>query len=436
MASSSRDEPSHPQDDEKDDINTKMKITRHIVHACTVEGIHGGLYNEISEPLKRTKSYTKCPDYTIYKAKSAVRKDRPFADWDTERKAKNINFHFYDHYRKLYITKLLGRRQIPNIRTFSAYLRSTVGVVKSELRECGFTWVRIPGTNNSMIIEKPEHVNRRFEYLSKLSQYRTEGRNIIYVDERNINVNNLLSEQYDIRQTGYYANYMIVAANRRGPIHMFFYNDLDNTKTFLLEMSQKLKEPSVIVMGEKRHHEKNNCPLPTQFSTKKEMSDFLTRNDVPHEPDMPKAELYSIIQRCKSKCVTEMYSLDQLLSGFGHVVLRRPYGSHALQFFTPFWKKACLRMMPGKGKVSQTTIKKEILDMMRDVSVVEWGKMEDDLIETESRMFTEDLQVEEIIDKIMMMAKDGNLPKNYNSQSLLDEEVDHHLETVIDLSLE
>ena len=74
--------------------------------------------------------------------------------------------------------------------------------------------------------------------------------------------------------------------------------------------------------------------FPTSKTLKREMQEWLTKNDYPWTEDMLKPELYTL---CKRLAPVPEYKLDHIAKSYGHTILRTPQYHPELQPIETCW---------------------------------------------------------------------------------------------------
>ncbi|XP_049881894.1 uncharacterized protein LOC126377886 [Pectinophora gossypiella] len=398
-----------PEEVEKaqlEDMNRKLSIAHSVVQVCKAETNRSPPVCSVSE---RALDLTKAHINLILRSQGLIRPNITYTEPKQTHDILLFKPQIYEILRNVYVDSYLRKNHIPTKTTFeSNFKKNKKQPIVDCLKRQGFTWIKIPGTSKCLLVESPSQVRRKCEYFMKIAQYRSEGRHIVYIEEMNCRKKAIFSEDFSSMDDNLKFLYLI-AANKEGTIHLSFFSTgtvQEFLRKFFMDLIlTKIKTPTVFVLGEKFLHEKNKCPLPKLDSPKAAMLEFLTRNNIPHDANAPKAELYLLIQQYKNTCKTEFYSLDDLVSGYGHVILRRPYVLSSLSYFTDFVKRVKEVLRNGLHHLY-------VVNVISTMSVADWQRNEQDLIERENEMYTEDVKIEEIVDKLFMMAEDGRLSQD------------------------
>lgn len=215
--------------------------------------------------------------------------------------------------------------------------------LKGLLKELGFTWVKCQ-SRRKLLIELPANVDWRIKYLRKIRKCRSEGLQIVYIDETYVNANHTTGKCWQSPEVigvtkpigkgdrliiahgggenGFIRDSLLIfkAHQKTGDYHdsMNFENFYKWLETQLLP---NLDEPSVIVMDNAKYHCVEEDRKPTSGFLKKNIQDWLTRHKVVYEENMTKPELLMLVQKFHRE---PMYKIDQLIHNYGHQVLRLP----------------------------------------------------------------------------------------------------------------
>ncbi|KAJ8705312.1 hypothetical protein PYW07_011139 [Mythimna separata] len=200
-----------------------------------------------------------------------------------------------------------------------------LGEFRNYLYKNGFMWKQIlRGT--CVVIENPKVTFERQLYLKALQEYRKQGKTIYFIDEVAFDINGeILTMKQSLSNSEAQIRVIYAVTNQGVKVKQFVIEF--STESFLRfikdSLLKYLPEPSVIVLNNYKHHCQELLPLPNEDSLKKEMCDWLEFFDVPHDPEMPKALLFELIQKY-SDISKKLYLVDNILKQNGHEVLRLP----------------------------------------------------------------------------------------------------------------
>uniref|UniRef100_T1IL83 Tc1-like transposase DDE domain-containing protein n=1 Tax=Strigamia maritima TaxID=126957 RepID=T1IL83_STRMM len=174
------------------------------------------------------------------------------------------------------------------------------------------------------MLKKSDDKSCRAHYLRKIKKFRSEGRNIIFLDETWIFL-------------GHGQRLIIVhAGSRKGFVTgalLFFISkktgddrqDMDGKafeKWFEETLLPLLEENSVVVMDNAPYHSVQADNVPQRNWSKGEMQKWLRQNSVHFDIQMIKSKLWSLIKDIKSRF--QKFKVDEIALKAGHEVLRLP----------------------------------------------------------------------------------------------------------------
>ncbi|XP_049878807.1 uncharacterized protein LOC126375743 [Pectinophora gossypiella] len=217
--------------------------------------------------------------------------------------------------------------------------------LRRDVAKLGFKWME-KEDNNSILIEKHELRFARVQYLTRIENYRAQGRNIVYTGEVAIESSRISSKPKPdgssimLKQPAKSRLILLLAGDQsevyKDTLFMYDGNKRDVNeseckkenfeqmeKWFKYHVIPTLKANSVVVVdGGSAYHNRVSNPVPHSNSKRKEMMDYLTARNVPFTENMYKSQLYQLVQTHKDKFLD--YKTDALLREQGHIVLRLP----------------------------------------------------------------------------------------------------------------
>lgn len=402
MASTSRQatdtEMTPSEQKQLEDIKMKIKLAKNILEACEVEKHLRGLRYPINQEAYRFSGYVGSQyegffyDHDIQM--SATRRRTLGVVLEIE----NNNNYSYTKLRKVIFDMYVNKRLLPTKSLLLHEMRNIAETHETEvlsnvLKLSGFVWTPLPNHRKCILVEKPELVAARFQYLKQMFKYRSENRPIVYLEEGNYNTSDVT---YKLQPF----NIFVIAATKNGVIDIDFVPVLDEDhndylEKFIEKIGHLLPSRCVIVLNERPHHVRKT--VPTEFSSRKEMMDWLKDFKIPFEETMHSSELFALIQRFGNKFPSVKLRFEDVVKKFDAEVVYKPY-IMLLNFFQS------VNIVTGR---QQRRLKNLLLCLIKDDT--DWKGLEDDLISTERKMFEEDMKMEVIIDKLMTMAYDGKV---------------------------
>lgn len=191
----------------------------------------------------------------------------------------------------------------------------------------GFMWKQI-SERSFVVTEKPEVIYERYCYLKHIQSLRKEKRPIYFIEETVFDkkCNILTLKQEKLRSDESLVRMIYAVSNDglqcheyvKGSYHeQFFMTWIKNV------LIKSLREPSVIVLNNNKHHCEELVRAPTIYSNKKEICDWLNYFNVPYDPEISKHLLYELVENY-TDVNKKYYAVDDLLKAHGHTVLRIP----------------------------------------------------------------------------------------------------------------
>lgn len=399
-------------------LRQKAHMVKAIIQKCDV-GLDKYFMNFVQKRVETICHVDACLIYEAKKLASVKNLTLSLKNWLVEVTLLEKNPH-ETHNKALEmrdsITRIyLAQQTTPSEDFFQKNMLESV-IIRC-LKNNGYKYQRFPKIKKGIIIEKPQQLNERILYLKKITQYREDGRKIFYLDERIITERKAATDNYDFQMP---CSYCITLCNDEGiivandKVSWFFY---DGASKFLIQFIESnldsLPPNCVVVLGDKGYHKQHVLLLPTEFSSKKQMRDWLEYNEIDHDPNMHRAELYKLIDthKCHSKVG---YYVDDILKFNGYNVVRRPFHCQYLNHFNEYWYEveSFLREKHVKLQVSHV-IGESMRQAGEKYTPALWKEKEKLMIKQEQRLLKEDLQVEEIVDRLCTMMKYDDDVINY-----------------------
>ncbi|GBM36876.1 hypothetical protein AVEN_82860-1 [Araneus ventricosus] len=173
-------------------------------------------------------------------------------------------------------------------------------------------------------------------------------------------------------------------------------------KWVLEKLTPNLQPKSVLCMDNTPFHTKGENPTPTKYSIKKEMIDWLTKNSIPCDMKMRKAELYSLTDSNRPKEVT--YMIDSIIKGNGYKVLRLPPYHCDLNAIEYIWStvKRQIKERNVTGDLSLETLENLLCQAMDGVTSQEWQAYCHHVEKLENTYWERDGILEELVDELVI----------------------------------
>ncbi len=286
---------------------------------------HRSLYRIIADPVpgckKRKKSHS-------------VELD----DFDQQAIIRKI----HDFYR---------RKEFPTLDKLLVVLRKDIGFTGSRttlwriVKQLGFKYKKQCG--RKFLIEKPEIVMLRHQYLRKMKKLRESKppSKIIYMDETWLNANHTVGKcwmdadgnggipsplgkgqrliiVHAGSSLGFVPNAKLSFVSKKSSDYHDEMNSQHFEEWLVTKVFPNIPEGSTIVMDNASYHSVRAEKVPTSNTKKADKQDWLRQNNITFSEKMKKTELYELIKMCKPR--TLKYKIDELAKEHGHDVIRLP----------------------------------------------------------------------------------------------------------------
>lgn len=247
------------------------------------------------------------------------------------------NFHLVQHTFPT-LKKLL------EVLKESINFKGGISTLRKIIRRLGFRWKKTQN-NKKLLIEKSNIRLKRTLYLSKLQEYRSQGRPIIYTDESYIHSSHTLPRSWSdetsqgckvpiskgdmlvivhaCSEQGFIPEALLIypAKKQTGDYHSNM-NAANYQKWVKEKLLPNLPPQSVLVIDNASYHNVVSDPVPASKSRKSDMLAWLDKYNISYPERNTKPLLADIIKQNKSNHV--QFVLDQILQDDGHSVLRLP----------------------------------------------------------------------------------------------------------------
>lgn len=221
----------------------------------------------------------------------------------------------------------------------------------------GFKWKKSID-NRKLLVDRSENRELRLRYLRAINDYRKQNRPIIYTDElyihashtkplswsdgsdRNLSTPISKGQRACIVHAGYEKGFInnALLIFKSGKKTGDYHDDMnyENYERWVKEkLIPNLPSNSVVVIDNASYHNVQLNRIPNSNSRKADMTDWLTKNNIPFTSDMCKPELYRLIKLSKSRFKT--FKIDSVFAEHGHSVLRLPPYSPELNPIEMIW---------------------------------------------------------------------------------------------------
>lgn len=328
---------------------------------------------------------------------------------------RRIIYEFQNTEKKQMTIKIL----LQKLKTDFDFRGSTWAVAKI-LKNLGFRFKKTRN-NRRLLCEKPEIQALRVKYLRAISKFRSENKNIVYVDETYLHEGHVTGKQWaDDSNKGFHSS--ISKGRRLIIIHgggeagfvpnalVIFksgsksgdYHDEMNFENFSKWLQQNLlpnlPPESVIVLDNAAYHNVRSNKIPTMAANKREMVSWLLKNQIPFDSNMLKVELYHIIKTHKEAIIK--FKINEIIEAAGHHVLRLPPYHPDLNPIEMIWGtiKSAVASRNTTGKLND--VQNLALEEFSKITAADWMKRCDHVRDIENKYKEIDLQFDHIIENI------------------------------------
>jgi transposase len=347
----------------------------------------------------------------------------------------------YSVIRRLVYNFHLIYKQVPTIKALKSKLSDAINftgcdfTLRKILRKMGFRYKKVQN-NRKLLIEKDDVRLKRVKFLAAIKKYRSQERDIVYMDETYIHTSHLTakswvdSSEIGVKQLISKGQRLIIvhAGSRKGfiPGALLMYQSTDKTGDYHNAMNSEnyekwvrnqlipnLAPHSVLVVDNAAYHNKYVERPPNSNATKQKMIDWLTKHNIPIDPTLKKIEMYEIV--CKHKQDLVEYSLDKIMKEYGHSVLRLPPYHPDFNPIENIWSQIKGYVSKRNINMNMTTVKLLVQEKINMIGPDIWAKVCDHAIKCENEYRTHEDQLENHMDSFVITVRensDDDTPEN------------------------
>ncbi|XP_039285343.1 uncharacterized protein LOC120351576 [Nilaparvata lugens] len=430
-----------------------------IIRKCDEEALENSSKFLVKQATKRAAYYTGKSESLIKRIRRQLNesdqgklatpgKHRPT-------RAENNRTLFVDDFDKCVIRNIVHdfyktEKVVPTIRKLLPIVQNKIhfpwreSSLRKVLKSIGFKW-RKCRSKRRILIEKPEIVNWRYKYLIEMKALRETGREIFYLDETWIDSNITVKKCWQSDEIfGVQENYS--AGNRlivlhagsasgflsgakliyRAGITTGDYHGQMNNVNFEKWVKEKLvpnlPPNSIVVMDNAPYHSVLAEKVPTKYSVKKDMIDFLQKKGVECDMTMRKEQLVPLIQLHKPREKT--FRIDKYISSFNHTVIRLPPYMCDLNAIEYAWAsvKNYVRSKNCDGNLCLKRLMELAEEAVSTLTGADWTKYCEKVVENEKMYWQNDGIISDVIDNITISLGDNEDESSSSSDN--DEEDD------------
>lgn len=323
-------------------------------------------------------------------------------------------------------------KEVPTMKRIHEKLKTEINYpgsiwsLRKEVSLLGFKWKRTED-NRKILMEKHEIRYLRINFLIKISEYRIQGRPVVYTDETYIDTTHISSKSYSDGSTsglkkpiskgnrliivhaggedGFIPNALLMfKANQKSGDYHNNMNAENYTKWLQTQLIPNLKPNSVVVVDNASYHNSLENPAPNSNSRKQDMIDWLKFRNIDHSTSMLKPQLYQLILQNKQRFIE--YKIDTLLREHGHSVLRLPPYHPDFNPIENIW--AMIKGYVAKKNVSMNmdTIMRLAKEKVDTISVEVWKNVCDHAIKEETKFRGHDAALDDITERFIINTND------------------------------
>lgn len=415
------------------------EIIANIIEKCDEERVQKHLRIPLNKSTERAAEYTGVGYSTIKKIRKEhkIRKenspDRLLKSPGKKRRIISRNILHVDDFDKCVIRNTIQdfyiqEKRVPTIPKLLTVIKEKINFpwgrksLNRVVKSMGFRWRKCQ-SKRKILVERPDIIDWRANYLRKMKKYREEGREIVYVDETwvdsnlthrrcwqsddvmgvqdNMNSGNRLIILHAGGASGFLAGAELIykAGSTTGDYHGQM-NSGNFQKWVVNQLMPNLQPNSVVVLDNAPYHCIQVDKAPSPYALKGDMIEWLRKKGVECNETMRKNDLYKLILPLKPKEKT--YRIDNMLSGSGHVVIRLPPYMCDLNAIELAWSKIkrIVRDTNVTGDLSLTKLRETTKNAIQEVTRQDWAGFCHHVANLEAEYWEKDGVVPDVIDQI------------------------------------
>jgi transposase len=349
----------------------------------------------VKAPVKLTAELLKKPYSTIHKIvtqpedtlkRKVWKKQATIINSLGENQLEEIKLTIYQMYKDKEVPTLDGFKNKLIQRGFQFnYSTESLRIILQKLE---FTYKKI--NKRSSIMETERLRVLRTQYINEIRRYRSENRNIVYIDETWYDTHDIVKMGWVDKtnkcildtppsrgkrviilnaggKNGWVPDCLLLSARNIVNSSADYHQDMDANmfeKWFQEQLLPKLPPNSVIVMDNAAYHSRLLMKNPTKSSRKEEIIKFMEAKNINFPAKRTKVELLKAIENSNID-KTKSYVVDNLAIEKGHTVLRLPPYYCIFNAIELIWSQ--LKHAVRKGNRTPN-LSASVVDLIRDKS--------------------------------------------------------------------
>lgn len=322
------------------------------------------------------------------------------------------------------------RKEVPTLSKLLATLRKDINYdgsrehLRQLLKAIGFKYKKCQSSRKALL-EKSNIAFKREQYLQIIMENRNLPeelrKEIIFLDESYIHSSYKLKKCWQsidtegvVQDISKGKRWIIVhAGNEKGfvPGALLIFSGTNKEEDYHSEMNQhnfikwvkeklipNLSESSIIVMDNAPYHSVVKNKAPTSSTRVADIKQWLHDNNVPFDTKFTKPLLLNLVKKHKP---APIYEIDELLSEFGHTVVRLPPYHCDLNPIELIWSLA-KRKVASFNVGGATNIKALMEDAFNKISTDDWKRCCEHVKKIEKEYYQRSKTLYNCIDKLII----------------------------------
>lgn len=346
-------------------------------------------------------------------AKGQQMKRFVLSDSDRAVVRESIIDYYYEFYNKdenFPTMKALHQQMKEKINYSGSY-----ATLRQEVSHMGFQWKNLD-SHSGILVEKHEIRFLRINFLTKIAEYRAQGRPIVFTGETFVDTSNTpkgTAKGYGLvivhagGMDGYVPNALhMFEASQNIDENLNYLNSEAYIKWMNNQLIPNLKPNSVVVIDNPFYQNLLHNPAPGPNARKQEMLDWLDYRNIVYSSSMLKPQLYQLILLHKDRC--KEYKIDSILKINNHSVLRLPPYHPELNPIRKIWPL----IKSGMGKRKDLTNVKNKMKLAEEkinsITLQQWKNLCELAIKEERKFIGHDSAIDALTEKLTSNDSDSS----------------------------